>query len=121
MEQFFYCKYGVIGPICSDCKRNHINSPYETSDITTWLSPNHIKTNGKGCTDYVPIKESTMVNKQEFIENTLKWLKEHVRFEVVAYSDVWDTSVVDVLAIDFDSVAEMEENFRKAMTMEEQQ
>lgn len=73
MEPYFYCKYGGIGPICSDCKRNHANSPYKTCDITTWLSPNHIKTNGTGCTDYIPIKEPTMVNKQEFIEKAKNW------------------------------------------------
>lgn len=75
MEPYFYCKYGGIGPICSDCKRNHANSPYKTCDITTWLSPNHIKTNGRGCTDYIPIKEHNMVNKQEFIKKACEWLK----------------------------------------------
>lgn len=115
MEQYFYCKYGGIGPICSDCKRNPVNSPYKPSTIGTWLLPNHIKTNGSGCTDYIPIKESTMVNKQEFIEKTLKWLKSHIKLEIVAYSDVWDTSVVDILATDFNSVAEMEDDFRKMM------
>lgn len=74
MEPYFYCKYGGIGPICSDCKRNHANSPYKTCDITTWLSPNHIKTNGTGCTDYIPIKEPIMVNKQEFIDKAKNWI-----------------------------------------------
>lgn len=77
MEQYFYCKYGGIGPICSDCKRNPVNSPYKPSTIGTWLLPNHIKTNGTGCTDYIPIKEPIMVNKQEFIENVCRWLKDN--------------------------------------------
>lgn len=59
--------------------------------------------------------EHNIVNKQEFIEKTLKWLKEHLRLEIVAYSDVWDTSIVDILATGFDSVAEMEDDFRKLM------
>lgn len=74
MEQYFYCKYGGIGPICSDCKRNPVNSPYKPSTIGTWLLPNHIKTNGTGCTDYIPIKEPIMVNKQEFIDKACEWL-----------------------------------------------
>lgn len=75
MEQYFYCKYGGIGPICSDCKRNPVNSPYKTCDIATWLNPSYIKTNGTGCTDYIPIKEPTMVNKQEFIEKAVEWVR----------------------------------------------
>ena len=58
---------------------------------------------------------SDMVNKQEFIEKTWQWLKEHIKFETVTYSDVWDISIVDILAIDFASVDEMEESFRKIM------
>lgn len=50
------------------------------SDITTWRGPNHIKTNGTRCTDYIPIKESTMVNKQEFIKKAKEWL-EDINFE----------------------------------------
>lgn len=57
MEAYFYCAYSGIKPICSDCKRNHLNTEYKASDIKTWLTPTHIKTNGNGCTDYVPIKE----------------------------------------------------------------
>ena len=56
MEAYFYCTYGGIKPICSDCRRNHLNSKYETSDIKTWFTPTHIKTNGKSCTDYIPKK-----------------------------------------------------------------
>ena len=59
--------------------------------------------------------KETMVNKQEFIEKTWQWLKTHIKFETVTYSDVWDTSVVDILAIDFNTVDEMEESFRKIM------
>lgn len=87
MEPYFYCKYGGIGPICSDCKRNHINSPYKTSDITTWLSPNHIRTNGTGCTDYIPIKEPTMVNKQEFIDKACEWLD--INFPIIDSIGSW--------------------------------
>lgn len=90
MKQYFYCEYDGIGPICSDCKRNHANSPYKTSDITTWLSPNHIKTNGSGCTDYVPINEPIMVNKQEFIEkacevlNSMLYMRDYLDYDCVA-------------------------------------
>ena len=56
-----------------------------------------------------------MVNKQEFIEKTWQWLKSHIKFETLTYSDVWDTSVVDVLVTDFTTVEEMEESFRKIM------
>ena len=60
-------------------------------------------------------KKSEMVNKQEFIEKTWQWLKAHIKFETVTYSDVWDTSVVDVLVTDFTTVDEMEESFCKIM------
>ena len=56
-----------------------------------------------------------MVNKQEFIEKTWQWLKAHIKIETITYSDVWDTSVVDILATDFNTVDEMEESFRKIM------
>lgn len=78
MEPYFYCTYGGIRPICSDCKRNHINSPYKTSDITTWLSPSYVKIDGTTCSDYISIKESTMVNKQEFIEKAKEWLNMNI-------------------------------------------
>ena len=54
-----------------------------------------------------------MVNKQEFVEKIWQWLKSHIKFETITYSDVWDTSIVDILAIDFNTVDEMEESFRK--------
>ena len=60
------------------------------------------------------VKE-TMVNKQEFIEKTWQWLKAHIKFETRIYSDVWDTSIVDILVTDFNTVDEMEESFRKIM------
>ena len=59
--------------------------------------------------------KSEMVNKQEFVEKAWQWLKTHIKFETVTYSDVWDTSVVDILATDFNTVDEMEESFRKIM------
>ena len=59
--------------------------------------------------------KETMVNKQAFIEKTWQWLKSHIKFETLTYSDVWDTSVVDVLVTDFDTIDEMEESFRKTM------
>lgn len=58
MEAYFYCKYGGIHPICSNCKRNHLNSQYDTKDIKTWLTPTHMKTNGKECTDYIAIEQN---------------------------------------------------------------
>lgn len=56
-----------------------------------------------------------MVNKQEFIEKTWQWLKAHIKIETISYSDVWDESVVDILATDFNTVDEMEKSFRKIM------
>lgn len=49
------------------------------------------------------------------IEKILQWLKSHIKFETVTYSDVWDISVVDILATDFATVDEMEESLRKVM------
>lgn len=109
MEPYFYCKYGGIGPICSDCKRNHANSPYKTCDITTWLSPNHIKTNGRGCTDYIPIKEPNMVNKQEFIEKACKWMKENI--DLVAMDTVNARSGYHEIVM----MNDFERKFREAM------
>lgn len=49
-EPYFYCKYGGKMPLCSSCKRNHINSPFKTEEITTWYVPS----NGtKHCIDYI--------------------------------------------------------------------
>ena len=55
------------------------------------------------------------VNKQDFIEKTWQWLKAHVKIETLTFSDVWDTSIVDILATDFTTVDKMEESFRKIM------
>ena len=115
MEPYFYCKYSGIGVICSDCKRNPINSPYKTSNIGTWLNPSYIKTNGTGCTDYIPIKEPTMVNKQEFIEKAKKWLGNNMKVQTTYYSDVWDYSEVDQVVSDFYTIEEMIDSFCKAM------
>lgn len=54
-EEYFYCKYGGTRPKCSDCKRNHLNSPYATSDINTWFAPSALGT--KQCSDYIPIDQ----------------------------------------------------------------
>ena len=56
-----------------------------------------------------------MVNKQEFIEKTCQWLKAHIKIETISYNDIWDISVVDILATDFNTVDEMEKSFRKIM------
>jgi hypothetical protein len=48
------------------------------------------------------------------IEKVCKWLKSHIKFETVNYSDVW-ISAVDILATDFNTIDEMEESLRKAM------
>ena len=56
-----------------------------------------------------------MVNKQEFIEKAWQWLKEHIKIETISYNDVWDISIVEILATDFTTVDEMEESFRKTM------
>lgn len=59
--------------------------------------------------------EDKMVNKQEFIEKTWQWLKSHIQFETRYYSDVWDTSIVEVVVTDFTAIDEMEKSFRKVM------
>ena len=82
------------------------------NDIHTYIWDNLCKAMG------VPNdveNEPEMVNKQAFIEKTWQWLKSHIKFETLTYSDVWDVSVVDVLATDFNTVDEMEESFRKIM------
>lgn len=61
------------------------------------------------------VNKEEVVNKQEFIEKTWQWLKSHIKIETISYSDVWDESVVDILATDFNTVDEMEESFRKIM------
>jgi hypothetical protein len=59
--------------------------------------------------------KETMVNKQEFIEKAWQWLKAHIKIETISYNDVWDISIVEILATDFTTVDEMEESFRKTM------
>ena len=54
-ENYFYCKYGGIIPICSDCKRNPIISNVEKEEIETWLVPRKF---GKRCEDYLKIEEN---------------------------------------------------------------
>lgn len=61
------------------------------------------------------VKKFDIANKREFIEKTLQWLKSHIEFETRTYSDIWDVSIVDILAMDFSTVDEMEESFRKIM------
>lgn len=61
------------------------------------------------------VDKEKMVNKQEFIEKTWQWLKSHIKFETRIYSDVWDTSIVDIVATDFNTIDELEESYRKAM------
>jgi hypothetical protein len=56
-----------------------------------------------------------MVNKQKFIEKAWQWLKAHIKIETISYNDVWDISIVEILATDFTTVDEMEESFRKTM------
>ena len=59
--------------------------------------------------------KETMVNKQEFIEKAWQWLKAHIKIKTISYNDGWDISEVEILAIDFTTVDEMEESFRKTM------
>lgn len=59
--------------------------------------------------------KENMVNKHEFIEKAWQWLKAHIKIETIIYNDVWDISVVDILATDFNTVDEMERSFRKIM------
>lgn len=51
-EPFFYCNVGGIAPICSDCKRNHINTIFRTEDIENWYSPQY-SSNFKICEGYI--------------------------------------------------------------------
>jgi len=63
-EPYFYCKYSDTMPLCSDCKRNHNNSPFKTEEITTWYAPS----NGtKRCIDYIQ-QEQPEVDLEKEIE-----------------------------------------------------
>lgn len=59
--------------------------------------------------------KSDIANKREFIEKTLQWLKSHIEFETITYSDIWDESIVEIMAMNFSTVDEMEESFCKIM------
>ena len=60
-------------------------------------------------------KESTMVNKQYFIEKAKKWLGNNMRVKTTSYADVWDYSEVDQVVSDFYTIEEMIDSFCKAM------
>ena len=80
--------------------------------ITTDLIEKSFKEGVKWADDH---PKSDITNKQEFIEKTLQWLKSHIKFETISYSDLWDESFVKILAMDFPTVDKMEESFRKIM------
>ena len=48
--EYFYCKYGGVIPICSDCRRNIINHKINKDAIKTWLVP---RKGTKQCEDYI--------------------------------------------------------------------
>lgn len=56
-KSYFYCKYGGIIPICSDCKRNHNNSSFKTEEIITWFVPSK---SSKYCIDYIQQEQSKL-------------------------------------------------------------
>lgn len=67
-ELYFYCKYGGTMPLCSDCKRNHNNSPFKTEEIATWYAPS----NGtKHCIDYIQ-QEQPKVDLEKEIEKQIR-------------------------------------------------
>lgn len=69
-----------------------------------------------GSSDYqIGVCDGVRLADKTMIEKTLWWLKTHIKFETVTYSDVWNMSIVDILATDFATVDEMEASFRKAM------
>ena len=53
-EPFFYCKWGGTSQICSDCKRNHLNSKFSTKEISNWWQP-MANASRKWCRDYIKI------------------------------------------------------------------
>lgn len=65
-EPYFYCKYGGIIPLCSDCKRNHSNSSFKTEEIITWIVPSK---GSKYCIDYVQ-QEQPKLDIEKIIEKT---------------------------------------------------
>lgn len=65
-EPYFYCKYGGVIPLCSDCKRNHRNSSFKTKEITTWFAPSK---SSKYCIDYIQ-QEQKKLDIEEIIEQT---------------------------------------------------
>lgn len=56
-EPFFYCNVGGIAPICSDCKRNYLNTIFRTEDIGNWYSPQHTS-NFKICEGHISTKNN---------------------------------------------------------------
>ena len=55
-EVFFFCSVGGIAPICSDCKRNHLNSRFRSEDISNWYNPQHTS-NFRACEGYIQTNE----------------------------------------------------------------
>lgn len=50
-KNYFFCQLSGTIPKCSDCLRNHGNSPYHAKDIDTWMRPTIRGT--KQCSDYI--------------------------------------------------------------------
>ena len=71
-EPFFYCQVGGIMPLCSHCKRNHLNSPYTTEDIDTWYIPHNRGT--KQCGEYISIEESEKPIQEGLEEEIERWI-----------------------------------------------
>lgn len=66
---YFYCKYEGVMPLCSDCKRNHLNSKYETEEIETWMVPALRCT--KRCFSYIQQKPIRWSEEDEIILNKI--------------------------------------------------
>lgn len=62
-------------------------------------------------------KESTMVNKQEFIEKACKWFKHNLYIHTEMFDDVYygEKKPIDWVTSDHDSVEEFVNDFCKAM------
>ena len=79
-KNYFFCQLSGTIPKCSDCLRNHGNSPYHAKDIDTWIQPTIRGT--KQCSDYINSEQP----KVELEEEVKRWKNKH---GVVGMDDLW--------------------------------
>ena len=87
-------------------KRFSSNDTHLVSKISTFID-------GAKWSDEHPNPE--MVNKQKFIEQAKKWLRNNMRVKTTSYADLWDDSEINQVVSDFYTIEEMIDSFCKAM------